>query len=258
MPEAEDGAAKGAVHAPVAYFACPPVLPAPRPKPRRAARRPPDLGARRRSRSARPVRSSARASSRACGTAARRPLPDGDRRRPRRDRGGRRARPSRSRSAGYRGGSTRENALLNLLGSFTLTFGIARALDATSSAAAARSGRSATTALGDRHIHHFVPGIVARVPRRRRRRSSRATRQLDPWLALPFGAGVALTLDESALLLELDDVYWTERGVVSLQITLGALALLSSVALALRVLRRGEAEVLGGRRGARRHGRRPT
>jgi hypothetical protein len=34
--------------------------------------------------------------------------------------------------------------------------------------------------------------------------------------------------------------------VVSLHITLGALALLSSVALALRVLRRGEAEVLEG------------
>ena len=28
---------------------------------------------------------------------------------------------------------------------------------------------------------------------------------LDPLLALPFGVGVALTLDESALLLELDD-----------------------------------------------------
>jgi hypothetical protein len=45
-------------------------------------------------------------------------------------------------------------------------------------------------------------------------------------------------------LLELDDVYWTEGGVVSIQITLGALALLSSVALALRTLRRGERNVL--------------
>ncbi len=55
---------------------------------------------------------------------------------------------------------------------------------------------------------------------------------------------VALTLDESALLLELDDVYWSERGVVSVQITLATLALLSSLALVLRVLRRGEADVL--------------
>ena len=28
-----------------------------------------------------------------------------------------------------------------------------------------------------------------------------------------------MTLDESALLLELEDVYWTEEGVLSLQIT---------------------------------------
>ena len=34
---------------------------------------------------------------------------------------------------------------------------------------------------------------------------------LDKYLALPFGIGVALVLDESALLLELDDVYWTEE-----------------------------------------------
>ena len=29
---------------------------------------------------------------------------------------------------------------------------------------------------------------------------------------MPFGVGMGLTLDESALLLELDDVYWTPRG----------------------------------------------
>ena len=67
---------------------------------------------------------------------------------------------------------------------------------------------------------------------------------LDPWLAVPFGAGVALTLDESALLLKLDDVYWTEEGIVSVQITLAAVAMLSAVALALRTLRRGERVVL--------------
>ena len=53
--------------------------------------------------------------------------------------------------------------------------------------------------------------------------------QLEPWLALPFGAGVALTLDESALLLQLDDVYWTEEGVVSVQITFTTLAMLSAL-----------------------------
>jgi hypothetical protein len=145
---------------------------------------------------------------------------------------------------GYRTGSTRENALLNLLGSFTLTFGFTRM----STMVIRRRGRFGPIRnyrFGGRHIHHFVPGILLAFIAGGASVLSR-NEELDPWLALPFGVGVALTLDESALLLELDDVYWTERGVVSLHITLGALALLSSVALALRVLRRGEAEVLEG------------
>ena len=147
-------------------------------------------------------------------------------------------------AAGYRGGSTRENALLNLLGSFTLTFGIARALTYVIRRRR-RVGPIRNYRLGGRHVHHFVPGIAIAFIAGGAAILSRNP-DLDPWLALPFGAGAALTLDESALLLELDDVYWTERGVVSLQITLGTLALLSSVALALRVLRRGEADVLEG------------
>ena len=67
---------------------------------------------------------------------------------------------------------------------------------------------------------------------------------LDPWLAIPFGMGVALTLDESALLLKLDDVYWTEEGIVSVQISLAVVSMLSALALALRALRRGEQIVL--------------
>jgi glutamate/tyrosine decarboxylase-like PLP-dependent enzyme len=66
----------------------------------------------------------------------------------------------------------------------------------------------------------------------------------DKWLAIPFGAGAAMTLDESALLLELDDVYWTERGVVSVQVTLGAISILAALRLAMRVVRRGERAVL--------------
>ena len=144
--------------------------------------------------------------------------------------------------AGYQSGSTRENALLNLLGSFTLTFGVTRA----STHIIRRHGHVGPIRnyrVGNRHIHHFVPGIVLAFLAGGTSVVSRSP-ELDPWLALPFGAGVALTLDEAALLLELDDVYWTERGVISIQITLGALALLSSVMLALRVLRRGEREIL--------------
>jgi hypothetical protein len=95
----------------------------------------------------------------------------------------------------------------------------------------------------DRHVHHFIPGIVMAFIAGGASVATKSDR-LNAWLAVPFGAGVALTLDESALLLELDDVYWSERGIVSVQITLVAMLMLSGLALALRLLRRGEAETL--------------
>ena len=143
---------------------------------------------------------------------------------------------------GYRTGSTRENALLNLLGSFSLTFGLTR-LTTMVIRRHGKLGPIRNYRWGPRHIHHFIPGIVLAFIAGGVSVVSR-NEELDPWLALPFGVGVALTLDESALLLELDDVYWTERGIVSVQITLGALSMVSSLALALRVLRRGERQVL--------------
>ena len=40
---------------------------------------------------------------------------------------------------------------------------------------------------------------------------------LEPWLAVPFGVAMGLTLDESALLLELEDVYWSREGLLVMQ-----------------------------------------
>jgi hypothetical protein len=143
---------------------------------------------------------------------------------------------------GYQQTSDRETALLNLLAAFTLTFGIARASVHTIRARGAW-GPFRDWSIGPRHIHHFVPGILLAFLAGGASIVSR-DESLDQWFAIPFGAGLALTLDESALLLELDDVYWTEAGVVSVQITLGALAGLSTVTLALRMLKRGEERVL--------------
>jgi hypothetical protein len=143
---------------------------------------------------------------------------------------------------GYREGSEGENALLSLLGSFTLTWVAVRS----STHLIRRRGRWGPfrdVFLGRHHIHHFVPGIVLAFLAGGVSVVSRRAR-LDPWLAIPFGTGVALTLDESALLLKLDDVYWTEEGVVSVQITLSALGMLAAAALVLKVLRRGEEQVL--------------
>ena len=42
---------------------------------------------------------------------------------------------------------------------------------------------------------------------------------------------MGLTLDEAALLLDLRDVYWTREGVLSVQVSLGATAILAGTLL---------------------------
>jgi hypothetical protein len=144
--------------------------------------------------------------------------------------------------AGYTQGSTRENAMFNLLSSFVVTFMAARAITYRLRHRS-RVGPFRSLRVGRRHIHHFVPGIVLAFASGTGALLTRDER-LEPRLAVPFGVGMGLTLDESALLLELDDVYWTREGLLSVQITLAVTALLASVALGLRFLRRGEQAVL--------------
>ena len=55
-----------------------------------------------------------------------------------------------------------------------------------------------------------------------------------------MGVGIGLTFDEAALLLDLRDVYWTREGLLSVQLSLGATAILSIAILTGRMLRRGE------------------
>ena len=144
--------------------------------------------------------------------------------------------------SGYREMPRRETALFNLLASFVTSFSAARGITYLLRRRT-RVGPFRPLRIGERHIHHFVPGIVlafaaggvAIVTRNER---------IEPKLAFLFGTGMGMTLDESALLLELDDVYWSREGVLSVQITLAAMALISASALGARFLRRGEAVVL--------------
>jgi hypothetical protein len=143
---------------------------------------------------------------------------------------------------GYREVSTRENAMFNLLSSFVGTFIAARVITHTLRSRS-RVGPFRSVRVGRRHIHHFVPGIVIAFGSGAAAILTR-NEQVESKLAVPFGIGMGLTLDESALLLELDDVYWTREGLLSVQITLAVTALLASLALGLRFLRRGEQAVL--------------
>lgn len=144
--------------------------------------------------------------------------------------------------AGYREVSTRENSIFNLLTSFAATFLLVRSVTY-ALRRRSRLGPFRNVRVGRRHIHHFVPGIVIAFGAGAAAILTRDER-IEPWLAVPFGVGMGLTLDESALLLELEDVYWSREGLLSVQITLAVMAILGALALALRFLWRGEQVVL--------------
>ena len=139
---------------------------------------------------------------------------------------------------GYAATPRAETVLFNLLTGFTGAFVVVRV-----STHGMRGGwwPLGNVEVGGRHIHHFVPGILIAFG------SGAAALltgndKLEEKLAIPFGVGMGLTLDEAALLLDLRDVYWTREGILSVQVSLGATAVLAGTLLALRILRRGERE----------------
>jgi hypothetical protein len=137
---------------------------------------------------------------------------------------------------GYQQAPTGESIMFNLLSAFVIsssvvrltTFGVRRGVPLLFN-----------VRIGRRHIHHFVPGILLAFTS-----GSAALFAADPrmreTLAIPLGIGIGLTFDESALLLDLEDVYWSRQGLVGVQITLATASLMSAGMLALRILRRGE------------------
>ncbi|HET6547515.1 MAG TPA: hypothetical protein VFG79_03590 [Solirubrobacter sp.] len=141
---------------------------------------------------------------------------------------------------GYAVSRTRENPLFNMLASFTVAFGVTRAITWTIREKGGL-GPIKDVVVGDRHIHHFLPGGIISLAAGGVAIGTKGDK-LDKYLAFPFGVGVALVLDESALLLELDDVYWTEEGVLSVQIAFAAIAMMSALAYLIRILRHSEAQ----------------
>jgi hypothetical protein len=137
---------------------------------------------------------------------------------------------------GYVEAPRSETVLFNLLAGFLGSFALVRI-----STWGIRDGWGPfrNVSIGGRHIHHFVPGILIAFA------SGTAALltdddEVEQRLAVPMGAGIGLTFDEAALLLDLRDVYWTREGLLSVQLSLGATAILSIAILTLRMLRRGE------------------
>lgn len=110
--------------------------------------------------------------------------------------------------------------LFFLLLAFLLTFAAARTYTRLSRARGWRSG-----SLRGVHLHHLVPGIITTLAAGTAIIAFRPGDDTMLTLSALFGCGAALTLDEFALLLHLDDVYWTDEGRSSIEATLMGFAL---------------------------------
>jgi hypothetical protein len=137
---------------------------------------------------------------------------------------------------GIRATPHHESVLLNILVGFLGAFAVARL-----STWGIRRGwwPAGNVRVSGRHIHHFIPGIVLAFSSGVGAITTRNDR-VESALAIPFGVGMGLTMDEAALLLDLRDVYWTRQGLLSVQVSLGVTATLAATILGLRMLRRGE------------------
>ena len=99
---------------------------------------------------------------------------------------------------------------------------------------------------GDLHIHHVVFGTVTMVV------SGVGGFAVPgaPWhqlFALAFGIGTGLVLDEFALILHLEDVYWAEAGRTSVSVTMLAIVLIGLALLGFTPFGAADAENAGER-----------
>jgi hypothetical protein len=128
---------------------------------------------------------------------------------------------------------SQRSAMLSWL-AFTATFATVRGI--TYSIRAGR-GPFRNMSLGGAHLHHYMWGIglLAGVGAVAVRGDERARRH--PVVAVCYGSGLALIIDEFALLLDLRDVYWAKQGRISIDLGIGGIAAAGSYFASLPLLR---------------------
>ncbi|AZM44697.1 hypothetical protein DMB38_01700 [Streptomyces sp. WAC 06738] len=103
-------------------------------------------------------------------------------------------------------------ALAALVVTFLVTRGITRMI---------RAGRGPFRNVdpGGMHIHHVVPGVVLMVIGGFGAVFVEGGVVAESVVAVVFGMGTGLVLDEFALIVHLHDVYWSEQGRASVEVT---------------------------------------
>ncbi|MFZ4152790.1 hypothetical protein [Streptomyces pseudogriseolus] len=112
--------------------------------------------------------------------------------------------------------------LLLALGAFVLTFVITRVV---TRLIRAGKGPFGNVTAGSVHVHHVVPGVILTVVGGFGAVASGGHGSGPYVSAVLFGMGAGLVLDEFALILHLDDVYWSEAGRKSVEMVVLTAAL---------------------------------
>ncbi|WP_030205737.1 hypothetical protein [Streptomyces bikiniensis] len=112
--------------------------------------------------------------------------------------------------------------LLLALTSFVVTFLVTRTI---TRLIRAGKGPFGNVSSGGLHIHHVVPGVVLSVIGGFGAVGSGRHGLGAAVFAVVFGIGAGLVLDEFALILHLDDVYWSEDGRKSVEVVVLTAAL---------------------------------
>lgn len=112
--------------------------------------------------------------------------------------------------------------LLLALAAFLCTFVVTRMI---TRLIRAGKGPFGNVKAGGLHIHHVVPGVVLTVVGGFGAVASDRHGAGGAIAAVLFGMGAGLVLDEFALILHLDDVYWTEEGRKSVEVVVLTAAL---------------------------------
>ena len=124
-------------------------------------------------------------------------------------------------------------ALLSWL-AFTVTFGTVRGITYSIKEG---KGPFGNLSVGGEHLHHYMWGIglvsgVGGVAVH-----GEDERRKHPLVAISYGTGLALIVDEFALLLDLKDVYWAKQGRISVDLGVGGSSLAGTYFAALPLLR---------------------
>jgi hypothetical protein len=131
-------------------------------------------------------------------------------------------------------GPSERAALLSWLG-FTVTFAGARGITHS-----IREGKGPfhNVSKGGIHLHHYLWGIAMLAGVGGVAVHGADERRRHPAVALTYGVGLGLIVDEFALLVDLEDVYWSKQGRLSVEAGVGVIAAGGTVLAGFPVLRR--------------------